>query len=245
MICNCCIIQEIFGDSLNVDNYTEYSKKAILSPKNVDVDIINERVLNILDGNVITYLSTDSIDNCSENDEETYPVEFLNSCCPNGMPPHKLSLKVGSIIILLRNLNTKRGLCNGTRLAVKVLKSNLIIAEVLIGTAIGETVFIPRIDLAPSTTELPFILRRRQFPVKLAFSMTINKAQGQTLKKVGIYLPDVVFGHGQLYVAISRVRRSGDVKIKISEGTEQGKLVTNCNKLYTKNVVYKEVLTNT
>lgn len=217
-------------------------KKAILCPKNADVDSINENVLKVLEGNAVSYLSTDSIDNCGENDELNFPIEFLNSCCPSGMPLHKLNLKVGCIIILLRNLNTKRGLCNGTRLVIKELKSNLLIAEVLVGSATGETIFIPRVDLAPTTTELPFILRRRQFPVKLAFSMSINKAQGQTLEKVGVYLPDPVFNHGQLYVAISRVRRSGDVKIKIIAGNEQGKLINNSGKQYTKNIVYKEVL---
>ena len=67
---------------------------------------------------------------------------------------------------------------------VKELKPNVIMAQVLTGSAEGQLVFIPRIDLAPSQVDLPFILRRRQFPVKLAFSMTINKSQGQTLEKV-------------------------------------------------------------
>ncbi|XP_021953017.1 ATP-dependent DNA helicase PIF1-like [Folsomia candida] len=109
------------------------------------------------------------------------------------MPPHSLHLKVGAIIMLLRNLNTKRGLCNGTRLIVKELKPNLIIAEVISGTANGRFVFIPRIDLAHITPDLPFVLHRRQFPVKLAFAMTINKSQGQTFDKVGLHLPEPVF----------------------------------------------------
>jgi ATP-dependent DNA helicase PIF1 len=121
------------------------------------------------------------------------------------------------------------------------LKPNLIIAEVLTGTAEKQVVFIPRIDLALANTDLPFVLRRRQFPIKLAFAMTINKSQGQTLENVGIYLPEPVFSHGQLYVALSRVRRSQDVKIKIIDGREQGKLVPGCESTFTKNVVYKEI----
>jgi len=145
--------------------------------------------------------------------------------------------------MLLRNLNTKRGLCNGTRLVVKDLKPNLIIAEVLTGSAEKQAVFIPRIDLAPSNLELPFTLRRRQFPIKVAFAMTINKSQGQTLEKVGILLNEPVFSHGQLYVALSRVRRACDVKIKVIDGPFQGKLIGGSESIYTKNVVYREIYT--
>jgi hypothetical protein len=241
MICKECLIKEIFGDRLCVEDIGNFSKMAILCPKNVDVDQINDEILNILDGETVSYLSIDSIEDEDGEDCQNYPVEFLNECTPSGMPVHKMNLKVGSLIMLLRNLNTKRGLCNGTRLIAKKLKPNLIVAEVLTGSAEKQVVFVPRIDLAPTNTELPFVLRRRQFPIKLAFAMTINKSQGQTLEKVGIYLPEPVFSHGQLYVALSRVRRSQDVKIKIIDGRQQGRLVSGSESTFTKNVVYKEI----
>ncbi|XP_053561407.1 ATP-dependent DNA helicase PIF1-like [Bombina bombina] len=225
LICHDCIISEIFGKRLLPSDLHSFSKKAILCTKNCHVDQINDHVLNLLDGDEKIYLSSDSIDDQTDEDAQNYPIEFLNELAPSGMPLHKLKIKLGIIIMLLRNLNTKRDLCNGTRLIVKDLKPNLIIAKVFTGTAQNQMVFIPTIDLALANTELPFILRRRQFPIKLAFAMTINKSQGQTLDKVGIFLPEPVFSHGQLYVAMSQVRTSSDVKIKILQGSKQGKVM--------------------
>ena len=146
------------------------------------------------------------------------------------MPPHKLRLVEDMIIMLLRNMNKKLGLCNGSRLVVRRLPPNVIEAEVLTGQHAGRRVFIPRIETSPANTTLPFTLRRRQFPVRPAYAMTINKSQGQTLEKVGLCLLKGVFTHGQLYVAFSRVRRKCDIKVLLPEGNQ-------CE-----NCVYTEVL---
>jgi ATP-dependent DNA helicase PIF1 len=238
------LVTEIFGEVLNPGQCELLAQRAILCPKNDSVDEINNEILDRLDGQSKTYFSYDSIDDGTDEDFANYPPEFLNSLTPSGMPSHELILKKGAIIMLLRNLNSKRGLCNGTRLILTDLKENLIIGKVLTGSAAGKLIFIPRIDLAPTNPDLPFILKRRQFPVKLAFAMTINKAQGQTLEKVGIYLPEPVFSHGQLYVAFSRVRRGCDVKVKITNTSQQGCLLKGSNRVFTKNVVYKEIFEN-
>ena len=70
--------------------------------------------------------------------------------------------------------------------------------------SIGLKVTIPRITPQPSDSRFPFTLRRRQFPVRVAFAMTINKSQGQSLERAGLLLPRPVFSHGQLYVAFLR-----------------------------------------
>jgi ATP-dependent DNA helicase PIF1 len=78
----------------------------------------------------------------------------------------------------------------------------------------NQEIFIPRINLTPSqNSELHFTLRCRQFPFVLAFALTINKAQGQSVAKVGLDLRIPCFSHGQLYVALSYVTAPGGVRI--------------------------------
>ena len=105
----------------------------------------------------------------------------------------------------------------------------MIEAEIYTGQFKAEKEFIRRINLFASDSESPFDLRLRQFLIKLSFSMTLNKSQGQTLIKVGIYLPDPVFTHGLLYVALARVSSLNSITI----------FYTGQNS--TKNIVYKDI----
>ncbi|UYV82495.1 hypothetical protein LAZ67_21002530 [Cordylochernes scorpioides] len=134
-------VREIFGDTITPELVETMSQRAILCPKNDDVHKINDQVMDLIVGDYHTYLSDDSVVSDSDEERNNFPVEFLNSVTPSGMPPHRLRLKVGCIIQLLRNL--KKGLCNGTRFTVKSLKSNVIEAEVLTGSNKGDIVLIP------------------------------------------------------------------------------------------------------
>ncbi|VDL68499.1 unnamed protein product [Nippostrongylus brasiliensis] len=106
------------------------------------------------------------------------PTEYLNSLIPPGMPLHNLHLKKGTIVMLMRNLDIHNGLCNGTRLAVETLGRFVLGCRFVSGRRKGELTIIPRIDLYWDVA--PFRLRRRQFPVRVAFATTINRSQGQT-----------------------------------------------------------------
>jgi len=64
-------------------------------------------------------------------------------------------------------------------------------------------VILLRILMTPSTSsKFPIQFLKKQFPIKLSFAMTINKAQGQTLNEVAVYLKQPCFSHGQLYAAL-------------------------------------------
>ncbi|XP_055590092.1 ATP-dependent DNA helicase PIF1-like [Uranotaenia lowii] len=195
------LISKVFPDiGHNHKNHQWLSVRAILAPKNQDVNAINYSIQDAIEGDERTYKSVDTVTNTDE--VVNYPTEFLNSLDLPGLPPHVLILKVGVPIILLRNINPPR-LCNGTRLAVKRLMDNIIEATILNGKFKGADVPLPRIPMIP--TDLPFDFKRLQFPVRLAFAMTINKSQGQSLEVCGVDLEPPCFSHGQLYVACSRV----------------------------------------
>ena len=225
------LVDKIFPDFQNEFRDISWVKnRAILCPTNEECSYINRILLDLLPGDSTVYNSCDSV---SEAEAHMYPTEFLNTIELQGIPPHHLELKPGAVIILLRNLNPSEGHVNGTRYVIQNLLPHVIDVTAISGSNIGAKLFIPRIWLATKDPTLPFEMKRKQFPVKLAYSMTANKAQGQTLEQVGIYIAREFFSHGQLYVAISRVGDASCRKILFKAE----------NKFHVKNVVFKEVLT--
>jgi hypothetical protein len=227
----------------NMSNKSYITSRVILSQRNDWVDMINMKMISCFQGDEMVYHSFDSV---VDDPHNYYPSEFLNTLTPNGLPPHVLKFKIGCTVILLRNIDPAGGLCNGTRLVVRGFQRNTIDAEIMVGDHAGKRIFLPRILLCPSDDEMfPFQFKRKQFPIRLSFAMTINKAQGQTIPNAGVYLPESVFSHGQLYVVLSRATARSNIRILAvrPEDKNDKKKKTKVNGTYTKNIVYKEVLT--
>jgi len=217
--------------------------RMILAPRNSDVGDLNRHILELMSGEEEDFLSVDSVvDEAGVDDgspgHHTFPAEFLRTLHPPGLPPGELRLKPGCPIILLRNLCPVQGLCNGTRMVVVRMSRRVLEVKLIGGEHHGERAFIPRITLTPTEgqTSFAFTLKRCQFPVNLAFALTINKAQGQSVKKVGIDLRIPVFSHGQLYVALSRATNSRNISVLLPDANRDTR--------QTRNVVYPEVLVN-
>ncbi|XP_063981041.1 ATP-dependent DNA helicase PIF1-like [Diachasmimorpha longicaudata] len=218
----------MFKNLILEQKYGDLSKIAVLSARNVDVEEINNNntppILLVSTCSFIhhktterIYTSINSIENCDNGDiADSILPEYLNTLNPPNLPPHELRLRNNCIIMLIRNLRVNEGLFNGTRLQVLELANNLLRCRILTGEKAGDIVFIHRITLFCEDT-YPFTFKRRQFPIKLAFAMTINKN---------------VFNHGQLYVAFSRVRSWDSLIIFLGDQRENNVI---------KNYVYSEL----
>ncbi|CAN1187177.1 ATP-dependent DNA helicase PIF1 [Linum perenne] len=232
------IVQAVYTQFGNSYKSLEYIKaRAIVTPTNKVVSKLNDHIMSLVPGEQRTYFSLDTLvpeGNASPSIETTYPPEFLNTLSFNGVPEHAITLKEYIPIMILRNLNPSLGLCNGTRVLITKLGHHVLQGIVIGGFFEGTMVAIPRIVLEITEHRWPFTLRRRQFPVRTCYAMTINKSQGQTMDCVGIYLPKPVFSHGQLYVAVSRVRSADGLHILIGDSG------TNFDST-TKNMVYREI----
>nr|KYP46560.1 ATP-dependent DNA helicase PIF1 [Cajanus cajan]KYP46565.1 ATP-dependent DNA helicase PIF1 [Cajanus cajan] len=152
--------------------------KAILASKIEVVNQINDYALSMIPGDGKEYLSLDSINKPETIESQTFEAltsEFLNSLRTSSLPNNKIKLKVGTQIMLLRNIDQSEGLCNGTRLVITRLANHFIEGRVITDKRLGNIIYIPR----PSQSPWPFQLIRRKFPIIVSYAMTINKSQGQ------------------------------------------------------------------
>ena len=130
-------------------------------------------------------------------------------------------------MMLLRNINTAQGHCNGTRYIVDGMSTqhNVLYLRVACGPYKGRRLCLPRIPCEPGDDKFPVPgFQRLQFPIRVCFAITTNKGQGQSFGgRVAIDLTDECFAHGQLYVALSRTTHPGNVAVLTKTADERVK----------------------
>ena len=165
-------LQEMFP---NVNEYDHEKPVSILTPRNDDMRLINDKCLNNFSSTRFNpSFSSDSAHIQNSTKELNIPIETLHSWNPSGFPPHDLRFKEHAPYICLKNLNLSAGLCNGTRLEL-LEKSRYLLKVRNLHT--NQIAFIPRILNIDQDTFGGIEFRRRQFPVQLSYAMSINKVQ--------------------------------------------------------------------
>ncbi len=162
------------------------SEVALLTVKNNMTMVLNARIMSMLPSTPICLIGTNEVlvDKDAAPNIPVMQPEAVFIHLTNGFPPTQLVLKQGAIVMLLHNIDVSAGLCNGTRLVVKAFANNSILHCGRIGAgADAQDVLLPRIDFVFHSPDGVVNFRRRQFPVCPAFSMTINKSQGQTFRR--------------------------------------------------------------
>ncbi|XP_031121115.1 uncharacterized protein LOC116024361 [Ipomoea triloba] len=127
----------------------------------------------------MAYLSCNTVCQSKLDDgilADVYTPEFLNGIRVSGIPNHSLTLKIGSPVMLSRNIDHSLGLCNGTRLIVTTLSEHVIEEKISTGDHSSTRVLVPRMTMTSSDPRLPFKFKRGQFTLMLSYAMTINKS---------------------------------------------------------------------
>jgi ATP-dependent DNA helicase PIF1 len=174
--------------------------------KNIDVNSHNEKELAKIASAERTY---------GANDEgaDSWKL-FFDKNCP---APTHLRLKKGAQVILLVNKDVEMGLVNGSVGIVQNLYDSSVEVKFACGTVLVEynnwEVKQNEFDTLTGTMKKVVLAKRRQIPLKLAWALTIHKAQGSTLDRAEIDIGEA-FAAGQVYVALSRVRNLKSLSVK-------------------------------
>jgi hypothetical protein len=219
-------------------NMSAMIKCSILAATNEQVDTWNKRVQLLNSSETHVLESKDKL--LQVDDPHAYLENIINDevfhkYVVNGVPPHQLHLKRGDICLVMRNLSKRLGLATNSRVIILNISQYCIRVQTV--ATPHRTATIPRIRFR---FKIPggasFEVTRTQFPLRLAYCMTYNKAQGQTLESVLLDITSPPFAHGHLYVALSRVTHYANIKVFCNDKSiwENAPLLSN--------IVYPELL---
>ena len=156
-------------------------------------------------------------------------VEYLNTLFFPNAPPHKLCLTEGMMVLIIRNLDPHEKLMNGVRVVIRSIGVRVLGVIRITDLHLPDppVFLLPRIAFICSYgVKNSKNITRRQFPVRPCAAMSVHKSQASTLQRVVIDLRCDMFEHGQLYVAMSRVRTAHDIAVLLLPGQTHIRNVT-------------------
>jgi hypothetical protein len=221
---------------------TNMHKSCILAGTNIQVDSWNAKIQLLNNMPMWSLLSKDSINMC--DDPHGYIAAMITEEVMNAYedpataPSHVLKLKLNDICILMRAVSKVDKLATNTRVRIVGISHNIVRVSTL-----GDNPKFANLPRFIFTLKMPygksFEVTRRQFPLRLAYSLSMNRSQGQTFdNRVVVDLTKHCFMHGHLNVALSRIRNSANIAVHIFESDYDAQN----NMVITTNVVYPEII---
>ncbi|XP_044252471.1 ATP-dependent DNA helicase PIF1 [Tribolium madens] len=200
-ILNCVRIGQIPEDmatKLAETSRQNIEKNGILATRlcshTAEANTINESKLDALSGEKQVFTSEDSPPHLKKLLDQQTPI------------PHKLELKVGAQVMLLKNINIATGLVNGARGVVKSFEGDFPVVQ------FRNREYTAKPERWCIKTATGAMITRKQVPLKLAWAFSIHKSQGLTLDCVEMSLGKV-FEAGQAYVALSRAQSLDTLRV--------------------------------
>lgn len=228
------LIKATYGDPIPHFSIGDVQNRTILTLTKAVENKINFMCLDRMEGRSYYFDCSQYMAKIHQNKPSRYIRSFnyfnAKKRLPGDFPSDQLELKVGCPIVLKRWYEQ---LQPGTRLTVTgVNRDGSIRALIATGPFANHKIVILPIDCMARLYEDNVVLYRRQLPVALCFAMTVHKAQGLSFDHVGLVMSCPVFAHGQLYMALSRVRKLDNLKVHVYSGKHQ-------HRDYIKNIVYR------
>lgn len=194
--------QEAYKEYRKVSHKTGVIPTKLFSTRN-DVEEINKKELERLPGEYIYFTAQDTI--IKKN------VRIPNEICEKHLDllaPKEIMVKIGAQIMITWNIDVENKISNGTRGVLKNNTEN----GILVTLRDNRDIEIPSIEYKYENDEV--VLVRMQYPIIIAYALTIHKCQGSTLDFCMIDIGPKIFAPGQAYVALSRTRGWNNLLIR-------------------------------
>lgn len=198
----CCFIQQVYpGLQSSYQSPGYFKDYRILTSQNETVYKLNDHLLDQLPGDMKTYLVDDiyNINNQWNHNVIKEDIVKLNS---GSLPPVELQLKIGVPLMLIHNITITLRLCNRTCIILLQMLLNCLEVHINDNHFNRNVHLLYYVKNSSRLDNFIYYIYQHQFPVHLAFIMTINKIQGQSLEYISVNLRKPVFSHDQLYIII-------------------------------------------
>lgn len=233
------LIDRIYGSITNAtESYDAefFGNRVILTSLYQDVRLINLIMHQRIQDLGIPVYSVKSHDTVNGPHGD---VDMANMYSASRFPEHDLKLFIGCPVMCLRALN--RQLNNGDRGIVRSISAYRLGLFMLTGSSKGSIVHLPRMRFTPNAACMRMEMTRLQFGVAVAFAITVSKSQSCGFQHVGVWLNDHLFAHGQLYLALSRVRVGRDGLYTLLFASHNN-IMRGDRGVFARNIVYEELI---